>query len=811
MDLQKLIKRLSLEEKISLVTGHDAWHTKKIERLGIPSIKMSDGPNGVRGDSESGKTSACFPCPISLASTWNLDLIYKVGVALGEEANSKDVDVLLGPTINIHRHPLGGRHFESFSEDPVLSGKIAIAYVEGVQSKKVATCLKHFIGNDTEFERHQVSSNIDERTLREIYLLPFEMAIKEGKAMVIMSAYNKLNNIYCSSHEFLLRRILKDEWQFLGYVVSDWGAAIETIENANGGLDLEMPGPGNNWGVKLVEAINSGYVKEKTIDEKIERLLRVAEFTGRLKNPKQLPEQANDQKGHRDLIRNASSQGMVLLKNEDLLPFNSKKIKKLAVIGPNAKDSQIIGGGSAGLKPHYSIHPLEGIVNLVNDSMDISYAKGCHTYKYLPEINSQLLNSNKNNQSGYLVKFFEEDLDQNLLKTEVLCGNKFWALQGFAIDLFDKEIKPNLSVRFSGTYSPDISGLHEFEIFSIGLSRLKVNGIEIIDNWTSQSPGEAFFGFASMPKRSTIEFEKGISYFIEIEYKWQGRFPAIQIGCKPPDRINLMQEACDLANKSDAVILIVGTNSDWETEGNDRSSLSLPSDQDNLIKSILNKNKNTLIVLNSGSPVSMPWITEARAVLQSWFPGQEFGNSLAEIVFGLINPSGKLPTTFPLCIEDTPAYSSYPGNELQMNYDEKLLVGYKWYEKKNVRPLFPFGHGLSYTTFEFKDLIISFEEQDEFLCSFEITNKGKFAGYETAQCYIGHVDVNDEEPNKHLTGFSKVFLQPGESLEVNIKLHLKDFSIWDVSSAAWKRIEGKYLVSIGSSSEDIKLKQLIDV
>ena len=272
-----------------------------------------------------------------------------------------------------------------------------------------------------------------------------------------------------------------------------------------------------------------------------------------------------------------------------------------------------------------------------------------------------------------------------------------------------------------------------------------------------------------------------------------------------------MQEACDLANKSDAVILIVGTNSDWETEGNDRSSLGLPSDQDNLIKSILNKNKDTLIVLNSGSPVSMPWINEARAVLQSWFPGQEFGNSLAEIVFGLINPSGKLPTTFPLCIEDTPAYSSYPGNELQMNYDEKLLVGYKWYEKKNVRPLFPFGHGLSYTTFEFKDLIISFEEQDEFLCSFEITNKGKFAGHETAQCYIGHVGVNDEEPNKRLTGFSKVFLQPGESQEVNIKLHLKDFSIWDVSSAAWKRIEGKYLVSIGSSSEDIKLKQLIDV
>ena len=391
MKLKKVISNLSLEQKVSLLSGFDNWHTPDIKKYGIPKIKMSDGPNGVRGDSSTKQSSACFPSPILLGATWNEKLIKKIGSATGEEALFKDVDVLLAPTINLHRHPLGGRHFECYSEDPILTSKIACAYVSGVQSKGVAACLKHFAGNDTEYERHLVSSNIDEKTLRELYLYPFEMGIKKAKAKVVMSAYNKVNNIYCSSHDELINKILKKEWKFDGYVVSDWGAALETVENANGGLDLEMPGPAKTWGKNLVDAVKAGLVEEKKIDEKVKRILTVAKFTDRF-NRKRISERSIDKKSHRKLIKKTAIEGMVLLKNEDVLPLDRNKISNIALIGPNVKDSQIIGGGSAGLNPHYEIHPLEGISNFLKDEkVKIHYAKGCHVDKYLPAFEKEYL------------------------------------------------------------------------------------------------------------------------------------------------------------------------------------------------------------------------------------------------------------------------------------------------------------------------------------------------------------------------------------------------------------------------------------
>ena len=388
-NIQELINKLTTEEKITLLSGADAWHTCEIERLNIPSLKMSDGPNGVRGDGKSGKASACFPCAISVGSTWNMGLIYKLGEELAEEAKIKNVDVLLGPTINIHRHPLGGRHFECFSEDPFLTGKIAINYVKGVQSKDVAACLKHFVGNDTEFERYSVSSNIDEKTLREIYLLPFDMAINEANAQVVMSAYNKLDNIYCSSHKNLLVDILKDEWGFSGYVVSDWGAATETIENAIGGLDLEMPGPAKSWGSNLLDAVNNKDVPIECIDDKVKRILNVMNFTKRFEKNSNIKEQTRENDSQRKLLKQAAQEGMVLLKNEGVLPLN-KDISSIGIIGPNAKKAQIIGGGSATLVPYHESHPIEALTNCLSKNTTIKYSKGCHTYRYLPEINSSL-------------------------------------------------------------------------------------------------------------------------------------------------------------------------------------------------------------------------------------------------------------------------------------------------------------------------------------------------------------------------------------------------------------------------------------
>ena len=806
-NIDQIIKTLTLDEKVSLLSGFNSWYTNKIEKKNIPSIKMSDGPNGVRGDSNSGKSSACFPCAISIGSTWDLSLIKDIGVALGEEAQAKDVDVLLGPTINIHRHPLGGRHFESFSEDPFLTGKIATNYVQGVQSKNVAACLKHFVGNDTEYERHSISSNIDAQTLREIYLLPFEMGIKEGNAKVVMSAYNKLNNIFCSSHQDLLIKILKEEWGFDGYVVSDWGAALETIENANGGLDLEMPGPSNVWGKALIDAVEASEVSEKLIDDKVKRILTVAEFSNRFQKPQIKAEQAIDQPKHRLLLRKAAADGMVLLKNEGSLPLK-KNIKKLAVIGPNALEAQIIGGGSASLRPHYQIHPLEAVQERLGHETEILYSKGCHTHKYLPKINEELMEE----KDGFLVEYFDgNQFDKNLILEERLTGSKFWVFEGFAKDVISKEERPDISVRFSCTYKPDISGLHEFEIFGIGKCRLLIDGNELIDNWTSMDPGEAFFTFGSASKKGVTNLQKGEAYKIEVQYKFEGSFPAVYIGCQAPDEVDIFQEALETASHADDVILIVGTNSDWETEGNDRADFNLPANQNQLIEAILEANQNTVVVINTGSPIHMPWEKKAKTIIQTWFAGQEFGNALVDILSGEVNPSGKLPTTFPVKIEDTPAYKNYPGKNLQMNYDEKLLVGHRWYESNSIKPLFCFGHGLSFTSFNYQNLEVTTGSDFVVTCKFEIQNTGDISGLEIAQCYVGFASPLPGEPYKTLQGFIKEEIGANELKKVEIKLGPRNFSFWSVETNTWQIREGSYQILIGSSSENILLQANINL
>ena len=806
-NIDQIIEKLTLDEKVTILSGFNSWYTNKIDGKNVPSIKMSDGPNGVRGDSNSGKSSACFPCAISIGSTWDLDLVKNLGGALGEEAQAKDVDVLLGPTINIHRHPLGGRHFESFSEDPFLTGKIASNYVQGVQSKKVAACLKHFVGNDTEYERHSVSSNIDEQTLREIYLLPFEMGIKDGNAKVVMSAYNKLNSIFCSSHQELLINILKKEWGFDGYVVSDWGAALETVENANGGLDLEMPGPSNVWGQALINAVKSDEVSEELIDDKVRRILTVAEFSNRFQKPGIKAEEAINKPSHRSLLKKAAADGMILLKNEGLLPLK-KDIKKLAVIGPNAKEAQIIGGGSASLRPHYQIHPLAAIQERLGSNKEILYSKGCHTHKYLPKINEKLMKDN----SGFLVEYFDgNQFDKNLILSEHLTGSKFWVFEGFAKDVISKEDRPNISVKFSCEYTPDISGNHEFEIFGIGKCRLLINDNELIDNWTSTDPGEAFFTFGSASKKGIVNLKKGETCKIEVQYHFEGSFPAVYIGCQAPDEVDIFKESIDAASSADEVLLIVGTNSDWETEGNDRADFNLPSNQNELIEAVLEANQNTIVILNTGSPVHMPWANKANAIVQTWFAGQEFGNALVDILSGEINPSGKLPTTFPIKIEDTPAYPFYPGTDLQMNYHEKLLVGYRWYEKKSIKPLFCFGHGLSYTNFKYQNLEVSVDKDFVVSCRFEVQNIGNILGQETAQCYVGYANPLNDEPCKTLQGFVKAEIKANEVKNFEVELGPRNFSHWSIEANTWQIKGGAYKILIGSSSEDIYLESTINL
>lgn len=807
--IDALIKELTLEEKVSILSGSDAWHTTPVERLSIPRVKMTDGPNGARGDGGSKVSSACYPNGSAIASTWDTELIEALGKSLGREAKSKDADVLLGPTINIHRHPLGGRHFECYSEDPFLTGAVTVAYVKGVQSQGVAACIKHFAGNDTEFQRHTVSSNIKPRALREIYLLPFEMAVKQGGALGVMSAYNQLNNTYCSSSEELLINILKEEWNFPGYVVSDWGAALQTIENANGGLDCEMPGPAKTWGENLVKAVKDNKVKEATINDKVTRILRVAEFTGRLQNPEEKPEESNDLKEDRELIKLVAADSMVLLKNDGVLPFNKSEIKTLAVIGSNAEKGQFIGGGSATVKPHYVVHPLEGLEQNLKENLSVKYAKGCHIHKFLPAIEQELINCPKTGKSGFLVDFYKgEDFGGEVLKSTVMTGGRFWALTGFGVDVASKMKSPSLSVRFSATLQPKVSGEHTFELVSIGPARLKIDGKEIVDNWTSQEPGDAFFSYGSAPRRSSVNLEATKEYLVEIEYKWAGRFPAVQIGMLQPDEEDLIEQAVSLAKEVDAVVMVVGTNSDWETEGNDRSTLQLPGDQDELIDRVVKANPNTVIVVNTGSPISMPWIKDAKSILQCWFPGQEFGNALYNILFGEVNPSGKLPTTFPKSLKDTPAFNHYPGENLQMDYLEEIFVGYRWYEKEKIKPLFPFGFGLSYTSFEYSNLrIIPPKQEDSAIAfSFKVTNTGGIRGKEATQCYVSVHNSSIERAPKELKRFSKVDLEVGETKELTFELTERDLSYWNESAGSWAVEPAEYRIHVGGSSEETPLE-----
>ena len=800
--IESLISELTLEEKVSILSGSTAWHTTGVPRLNIPRIKMTDGPIGARGDSVSGATSACFPSASCLSSSWDKKNVEDVARAIGVEAKSKDADVLLGPTINLHRHPLGGRHFECYSEDPILTGELASSYVKGVQSVGVSACLKHFIGNDTEYQRHFVSSNIDERTLRELYLLPFEMGVKAG-SLSVMSAYNQLNNIYCSSHADILNKILKEEWNFPGYVVSDWGAAQDTIGNANGGLDCEMPGPARSWGENLVKAVNDGKVLEEVVDDKVRRILRVAEFTGRLDKPMEKPEESNNLKEDQALIRKAGSEGMVLLKNNKVLPLQKEKIKKLAVIGPNALKGQYLGGGSASLNPHYVVHPLEGIKAALDENVEVTYAKGCHTHKFLPAIPESLFTENE----GFSVDFYDgQEFKGSPIETKILKGNKFWAMGGFGLDIVAQSKRPSLSVRFSGTLKPEFSGEFDFEIFSIGPSRLLVDDEVLIDNWTSQDPGETFFAMGSAPKRGKIEFKEGQTYSLVIEYKWEGRFPAVQIGMQAPDQHDLMEEATSLAKEADAVILVVGTNSDWETEGNDRASLDLPSNQDELIEKVCNLNKNTIVVLNTGSPCEMPWVDKANSILQCWFPGQEFGNSLSDVLFGEVNPSGKLPTTFPKNLSDTPAYSTYPGKDLQMDYEEGLFIGYRWYDREEIEPLFAFGHGLSYTTFDYSNLRAVPPKGTSSVAAFEldITNSGDVFGKEIVQGYVKVSESKIDRPIKELKKFEKVSLEPGESKKITFELSERDLSFWSETNQSWQVEPAEYIFEVGASAIDIR-------
>lgn len=798
----KLVSELTLEEKVSLCHGSDFMHTSPVPRLGIPRLRVTDGPHGARGKGWAGPTSTAFPCGSGLAATWDTALVREVGAALGEQVRSKGASVLLGPTVNIHRSPLAGRNFECFSEDPHLSARLAVAYVEGVQSIGVGACTKHFVCNDSEFERLSISSEVDERTLREIYLPPFEAAVREAGTWWVMGAYNRLNGTFCCERRDLLEGILRDEWSFPGLVVSDWWALKSTAGSANGGCDLEMPGPGMFFSASLEAAVASGEVDEATVDDKVRRLLETMERAGSLDAPEEKEEAALDRPEDRALVRRAAADGIVLLTNDrGVLPLDPSRLQTLAVVGPAADVAVIGGGGSSEVRPHYRTSPLDGIRAAVDGSVEIAFERGCTAYRTLPELDARLVTSG--GRPGMTIEFFASvDPEGEPAATE---HTDRLSLRWVGDAPVSGE---RFSASLTGTFTPDRDGAWTFGLVAAGRSRLFCDDDLVVDNWTSPEPGDGMFGLASAEQTARVSLEARHPYALRVELRARTPFVAgLHVGCLPPGAED-MDAAVETARAADAAVVVVGTNADWETEGRDRESMDLPGPQDELVRRVVAAQPNTAVVVVSGSPVTMDWASDAPAILQAYFGGQEAGNAIADVLFGATNPSGKLPTTFPVRYEDNPAYDNYPGANGKVAYAEGIFVGYRHYDARGIAPRFPFGHGLSYTTFGYGPLSVE-RDGDGAVATIDVTNTGERAGAEVVQLYVSDVSSSVDRPPTELAAFAKVRLDPGHTRTVRLSLDRRAFSFWDAERHDWVCESGEFEILCGSSSRDIRARATV--
>lgn len=797
--IEDVLGQLTLAEKAALVAGADMWCTLPVDRLGIPALQVSDGPNGVRGrDDNLGETSVCFPVGVALGATWNPDLVRQVGAGLAVEARRKGAQVLLAPTVNIHRTPIAGRNFECFAEDPYLSGMIASAYINGLQSRGVAACIKHFVANDQEFERFSISSEVAERPLHEIYLEPFRLALENANPWTLMSAYNRINGTHASENKSLLRDILKEKWGYDGLVISDWYGTYS--DNVPGGaLDLEMPGPAR-WmnPEKIVAAVLAGNLPESHLDDKVRRLLRLLGRVGLWEQGAEetaVPSSVDPQ-----LPRAAAAEAIVLLKNEgDLLPLNPDKPQTIAVIGENAQWAQIMGGGSSQVNPQYMISPLAGIQARVGEQVTVAYEVGTLLHRLPPLMDIQWLKAVDGRSAGLTLSYYHNlDLSgepahvDNVAKSEV-------AWFGTVNPFVDPT---HFSLRLAGALTAPTAGAYQLHLWSIGRARLLVDGAVVIDHWAAEE---------DMDRQTAVTLHLTpdqpanilVEYITDPGAVWR----VLRLGCLPPVPTDPLQAAVDLAAQADAAIVVAGLTREWEGEGFDRADMALVGRQNELISRVAAANPNTIVVLNVGSPVEMPWLAEVPAVLQQWYGGQEAGNALADVLFGDVAPSGKLPTTFPVRLEDNPAFINYPGENGRVHYGEGIFVGYRYYDKKRVDPQFPFGHGLSYTSFAYDNLRLNgetFGPGDEILVSVDVTNSGQRAGQEVVQVYVRDVESRLVRPLQELKAFAKIHLEPGERQTVTLRLTRQSLAYYDPAFSDWVAEPGEFEVRVGSSSRDIR-------
>ncbi len=809
---EQLLGQMTLSEKVALFAGVDNWHTVPIERLGIPSLTMTDGPSGVRADPDgtgraSGPTTA-FPTGVAMASTWNPEMVAKAAAAMAEETRGMGCDILLGPCVNIVRAPLAGRNFEAYSEDPYLAGRTGVGWVNGLQSKNVGASLKHFAANNQEINRFRSSSVVDERTLREIYLPAFEMVSQETKPWTVMTSYNKINGVYASENARLLRDILEGEWGYEGVVISDWGANHSTIPAKNNGLDIEMPGPAKYFGEMLEQAVYNWQVPESVVDESARQILRMIVRSGIMDDPSANPPGSVNTPEHAAVARELSEESITLLKNENhVLPLDATRLKTVAVIGPNATDLIPGGEGSSRVKPPYMSQPLDAIQGRVGNSVKVLYAQGCSNLVVPPLIKSEFFTPSEGNAPGLTVKFYNNTNFEG--QPAAIQNTKTFEFFWYNVGPWGEVDSKQFSAVWTGTMRVPQSGVYTFLLGNTERCQVYLDGELVVENNQGHLPLHALMeNPMAVTTAAPVELEAGRDYEFCGKYVWTDGdgIPAVRLMYLPPQpEGDPIAKAVEAAKQADVALVFAGMPMAYESEGGDRPNMKLPGQQDELIREVAAANPNTVVVLNAGSPVEMPWVDQVAGLMIVYYPGQEGGNAITNVLFGDTNPSGKLTITLPKKLEDNPAYINYPGAQ-EIHYGEGIFVGYRYYDFKGIEPLFPFGHGLSYTSFEYNDLQVpeTVSKGQPVTMQVTVKNTGERAGKEVVQVYVRDVEAGLVRPVKELKRFEKVTLQPGESKTLSFTLDERALSFYDPYRGGWIAEPGKFEVLVGSSSRDIR-------
>ncbi|KAK5126087.1 hypothetical protein LTR85_011442 [Meristemomyces frigidus] len=825
IDVEEVLAKLTVEEKISLLAGRDFWHTVPIPKHGIPSLRTSDGPNGVRGTRNfNGVPAACFPCGTALGATWNQDLLLEAGRLMGDEAKAKGAHILLGPCINMQRSPLGGRGFESISEDPILAGLGAASLTNGIQSTGVVATIKHFITNDQEHERTAVDSVVTERALREIYLLPFQLALRDSYPKAFMTSYNKLNGTHVSENKKILQDILRGELGWKGAIMSDWFGTYSTEVAINAGLDLEMPGPTRFRGGLLAHLVSSRKVPTHTLDERARNMLNLVNVCAASGVKEDAEEGKLDTPETAAILRKLTGESIVLFKNDnDVLPL--KKDKSVLLIGPNAKTSVFCGGGSSSMAPYYAISPWDGVKAKLKDDGKMEHAIGCYSHKELPLVTNQFtVTSDPNSKKGLVFRAYNEPPSAGKDR-EVADEIELDSSLAMLMDYHNPKLKGDLwYATIEGYLTAERTGEYELGLCIYGTGKMYVDGEEKVDNETKQTQGTVFYGCGTVEERGTVAMEKGKTYHIKLEFasaptsKLNGdgivRFGGGGFRIGGAWVLNMddtIAEAARMAKDAEQVVICAGLNQDWEGEGADRADMRLPGRMDDLITAVAEANPMTVVVNQTGTPVEMPWLSKVAGLLQAWYGGNETGNGIADALFGDINPSGRSSLSWPKRVEDNPAFYNYRSEGGRVLYGEDVYVGYRHYEMVKRDVNFAFGYGLSYTNFELSDLKVekSGGEGKELDAKVKVTvsikNTGKLDGAEVVQVYLHQQTPTIRRPPRELKGFTKVAVKAGGGETATVEIPLKyAASYWDEIRSSWIMEAGEYDVEVvdGSGKQD---------